>query len=415
MPPFLIIQTAFLIFFALHLFIEHGLSLLNSRYVAAHRGPVPQAVSGAITQENYDKSIAYALARGRYGHVTGFFGAAETLFFLFSGFVPILYEWLRSLTSSTLTAGVLLLLTWTLIQSALHLPFELYSTFRLESRFGFNTTTPRTFWMDRLKGFGLAVALGVPFAYGVLAFIMYSGPFWWLWASLFVIAFQFAMMVFIPIFISPLFNKFMPLDEGELKSRLEQLAKKCEFAARGIFVMDGSKRSAHSNAYFTGFSKGRRIVLFDTLVAQMNTEELAAILAHEIGHYKRKHILQRLLLASGMLLLGFWIMSLLIEWRPLYDAFYMGAPSVPVGLVLFMLISGDFTFWVGPLFSALSRQHEYEADAYAARYTHADPMCSALLKLADKNLSTLTPHPLYSAWNYSHPTVLERISALRGK
>jgi STE24 endopeptidase len=415
MPPNLIVQLLFFIFFAVHLAVERLLSLANSRYVYAHRGEVPEPVRDAITPETYAKSIEYALARARFGHVAALLGAGETLFFLFSGFIGMFHEWLRRLQLPELTDGVVLLLCFMLIRSVLNLPLQLYGTFRLESRFGFNQTTPRTFWIDRAKGLLIAIAIGVPFAYGVLAFIMYSGSLWWLWAGLFVIAFQAAMMVIVPIFIMPLFNKFTPLQDGDLKARLESLAQACQFAARGIFVMDGSKRSAHSNAFFTGLGKSRRIVLFDTLIAQLSTEELAAVLAHEIGHYKRKHIVQWLAVSSFMVLAGFAVLSLLIDEPAIYQAFNVGVQSKAMGLIVFMLIAGDFTFWVGPLFSALSRQHEYEADNYAARQTSAEPMSTALLKLTEKNLGTLKPHPLYSAYHYSHPTTLERVAALRGK
>jgi STE24 endopeptidase len=335
----------------------------------------------------------------------------------------MLDDCLRPLPFGDIGRGVALLVLFGLIRSILNLPFELYSTFRIESRFGFNKTTARTFWMDRLKGLVLSLVIGIPFQYAILAFIVNGGKHWWLWASLFVIAFQLVMMVAFPILVAPLFNKFTPLNDGELKSRLEELARRCQFAARGIFVVDGSKRSTHSNAYFTGIGKSRRIVLYDTLIEQMNTDELAAVLAHEIGHYKRKHIIQRLALTVVLTPVAFYVLGLLIDWKPIYDAFGMGsllsasippARHVAVGVLIFMLISGDFIFWVGPLFSLLSRKHEYEADAYAAQQTSAAPMASALVKLSEKNLSTLLPHPAYSAYHYSHPTLLERLAALRG-
>lgn len=411
MPPHLIVLLLFLIFFSVHLLVERGLSLLNSRHVYARRNELPPA--DIMAPDAYAKSIDYALTRARFGHVADFIGSGETLFFLFSGFIPMLNEWIRGFGFGTLTSGVLLIAAFSVVQMMLGLPLQLYSTFRIESRFGFNTTTARTFWMDRVKGLVLAAVIGIPVLYAVLAFIEYSGPLWWLWASLAMIGFQFVMMILFPIFIAPWFNKFTPIDEGALKARLEQLARQCDFAARGIFVMDGSKRSAHSNAFFTGIGKGRRIVLFDTLIQQMQVEELAAVLAHEIGHYKKKHIIKTVVLSSLMMVAGFYILSVLIDWRPLYDAFNVGPPSKAVGVLLFMLISGEFTFWVGPFFSALSRKHEYEADAYAKQQTSGPPMISALLKLSEKNLGTLHPHPAYSAYHYSHPTVLERIAALK--
>ncbi len=413
MPDHLIVLLAFLIFFAIHVLLERVLSLLNSRYIYARRATVPEAAREIMTPETYAKSIEYALTRARFGHVAAFIGAGETLFFLFSGFIPMLHDFIRSFGFEPLTAGVLLIGGYGLTAMFLNLPLQLYSTFRIEARFGFNTTTPKTFWLDRIKGLAIGLVLGVPLLYALIAFILFSGPLWWLWAGLAVIAFQVVMMILAPIIIMPLFNKFTPLQDGELKTRLEQLAQHCAFAASGIFVMDGSKRSAHSNAFFTGLGKGRRIVLFDTLIAQMNTEELAAVLAHEIGHYKKKHILKTVAISSVLTFVGFFILSLLLDWKPLYAAFNVGAPAKSVGLLVFLLISGDFTFWVDPFFSALSRKHEYEADAYAAAQTSAAPMGSALLKLTEKNLGTLNPHPVYSAYHYSHPTVLERIAALK--
>jgi STE24 endopeptidase len=411
MPAHLTVLLLFLIFFCVHLLVERGLALLNSRYIYARRNQLPPPE--IMAPDAYARSVDYALTRARFGHVADLIGSAETLFFLFSGFIAMLSEWIRGFGFGPLTSGVLLIAAFSLVQMLLGLPLQLYSTFRIESRFGFNTTTPKTFWIDRVKGLVLAGVIGIPLLYAVLAFIQYSGPLWWLWASLAMIAFQFVMMILFPIFIAPWFNKFTPLDDGPLKSRLEQLAQQCNFAARGIFVMNGSKRSAHSNAFFTGIGKGRRIVLFDTLIQQMNVEELAAVLAHEIGHYKKKHIIQSVILSSLMMTAGFYVLSLLIDWRPLYEAFNVGAPSKAVGVLLFMLISSEFTFWVGPFFSALSRKHEYEADAYAAQQTSAPPMVAALLKLSEKNLGTLHPHPAYSAYHYSHPTVLERIGALK--
>ena len=299
------------------------------------------------------------------------------------------------------------------LSGILSLPLELYETFRLEARFGFNQTTTGTFWLDKLKGLLLALVIGVPFLYALLAFVIYTGALWWLWAALFVIAFQLALTIIYPLLIAPLFNKFTPLAEGELKQRLEELARQCAFAVRGIFVMDGSKRSAHSNAYFTGLGRARRIVLYDTLIKQMSVPELAAVLAHEIGHYKKKHILKMLALSSVLTLCGFYVLSLLLYWKPLYAAFRLGAPSVPMGLLVFSLIAGHLAFWAKPFFSWLSRKYEYQADAYAAGQAGAAPMETALIKLFEKNLSTLLPHPLYSAYHYSHPTLAERIRALR--
>jgi len=405
---------AFLGFVALRVVIERTLAVLNARYVAALRGQIPESLKDVITPETYERSIDYALARTRFGHVSALFDVGITLLFIYSPILAGFNVVLRMLERPELTHGVLLILWFTVAHSLMHLPLGIYGTFFLEAKFGFNKTTWGTFWLDKIKGIGLALVIGAPFLYALL-FIVNSGwPLWWLWSALFIIGFQFLMMILFPLVIAPLFNKFTPLQDGELKTSLETLAKKCDFSTNGIFVVDGSKRSAHSNAYFTGIGKARRIVLFDTLIQQLSVSELAAVLAHEIGHYKRKHIVKMLVLSSGLTVAGVWIMSQMIEWRPMFQAFSIAMDDTAMGLILFTIVIGDFTFWVGPLFHKLSRQHEYEADAYA-REAVSDyrPLEGALLKLFEKNLATLTPHPAFSTWHYSHPTLLERLKALK--
>lgn len=413
MPSEKLVLLLFAIFFAAEFIIERVLAVLNARYVEKHRAAIPPPLSGLVTPENYARTAEYTLAKARFGHVQAAIGAALTLTILFSGLLPWLQRQVLALGYGELTSGVLLLGAFTVINMLLQLPLTAYSTFGLEARFGFNKTTPKTFILDRVKGLVISAVLGAPFLYALLAFMTRSGPLWWLWAALFVVAFQLVMMVLYPLVISPLFNKFTPLQEGELKTRLEALARHTNFALQGIFVMDGSKRSAHSNAYFTGLGKARRVVLFDTLVNQMSVPELAGVLAHEIGHYKLGHIPKMLVLMSALILASFYALSLLLNWPPLYAAFGLGEPNAAMGLLLFSLIAGVFTFWLGPFMNALSRKHEYEADAYAAEQTQDAPsMASALLKLHKENLSNLTPHPAFSAWHYSHPTLLERLAAL---
>jgi STE24 endopeptidase len=404
----------FLGLFALHFLLERTLSFLNLRHVMAHRDRVPKILEGAISPDNYLKSIEYTRARTKFGHFDAIFGAILTLVYLFSGWIPWLHGWIRSMGLSEMTSGVLLILSFVLIHGIIQLPVDWYQTFHLEGRFGFNRTTVKTFGTDKVKGWSLSFLIGAPFLYGLFWFMTKSGEGWWLWASMFVIGFQLLMVVLYPLVIAPLFNKFSPLQDGDLKQKLEDLARRCRFATQGIFVMDGSKRSTHSNAYFTGFGKARRIVFFDTLIQQLSVAELLAVLAHEIGHYKKKHILKMVFLSSAFTLLGFFILSYVIDWKPFYQAFGISEVSLPVGLLLVGLVAGEFTFWLSPLFNALSRKHEYEADAFAAEQTQ-DPqsMETSLLKLSEKNLSNLTPHPAYSAYHYSHPTLIERIQALR--
>lgn len=411
----------FLAFFAAEFLIERVLAVLNAQRVRSFRGRMPAELHGLVTPETFERSIDYTLARIRFGHAAAIYGALVTLAVLMSGFLIPTFSMAGHIFREADTSGwindygagaiALLLLGATL--ALLNLPVSLYSTFVLERRFGFNKTTLLTFILDRIKGGILAVVLGLPFLWVLMWLVIGTGEFWWLYAALFVIAVQFAMMILGPLLIAPLFNKFTPLEDGDLKRELEALARRCDFTVGGLFVMDGSKRSAHSNAFFTGMGKGRRIVLFDTLIAQLSTSELAAVLAHEIGHYKLKHIPKTLVLSCLLTVAGFFALSLLIDWHPMYQAFRVGTMMPEKGVMIFYLISGSFLFWLAPLFSALSRKHEYEADAYAKARTAAEPMAGALRKLAEKNLSNYVPHPWYSAWHYSHPTLLERLAALR--
>jgi STE24 endopeptidase len=293
------------------------------------------------------------------------------------------------------------------------LPSDLYSTFGIESRFGFNKTTLSLYFSDKLKGLILGIMIGGPFLYVVLWLMQATGEYWWIWAFVFIAMFQLLMIIIFPTFIAPWFNKFEPLPSGELRDRIMALAKQIGFKASGIFVMDGSKRSAHSNAYFTGIGKAKRIVLFDTLIEQMTIDQGLAVLAHEMGHYKMKHIRRMMLVQSVILFVGLYFLGRLVNYEPVFTAFGL-QPSNHAALVLFSLISGPFTFYLGPLVNLLSRKHEYEADRFAAiTLRNGKPMEEALINLTVKNLSNLTPHPWYSAYHYSHPTPTERIGAIR--
>ena len=412
-----LVLISFLGLFAVHFVLERALSVINMRHI--HANPqVPSPLKDVIPIEAYERSIEYAAVRTRFGHVRAAATAAITLIYLFSGFLPWLSSAAERLPGGDLTQGVFVFAVFEFLLICVTLVFDIYSTFWIEARFGFNQTDVKTFCLDFLKQMLLAVILFVPLLYALLAFVSRSGPLWWLWAALFLAAFQFVMMIVAPRFIAPLFNKFTPLGQGELRDRVEALARQCGFAMHGVFVMDGSKRSAHSNAYFTGIGASRRIVLYDTLIQQMSVPEVGAVLAHEIGHFKRKHIVKALLLGLFLLFAGAYTLSLLIKWPPFFQAFGVdgglaNGRQAAISLVLLSLVGGSFLFWLGPLFHKLSRKHEYEADAYAAQQTDAHHMESALLKLSEKNLSTMTPHPLYSAYHYSHPTLLERINALR--
>jgi len=293
------------------------------------------------------------------------------------------------------------------------LPTGLYATFVIEGRFGFNKTTLKLYLIDKLKSFLVSLVIGIPFLFGVFYLMEESGPYWWLWAFLFILAFEILMVILYPTLIAPLFNKFEPLKEGELRQRILTLAEKTGFKTSGIYTMDGSRRSTHSNAYFTGLGRVKRIVLFDTLVEQMTAGQGLAVLAHEIGHYKMKHIRKMLLLQGLLLFAGLYLLSFLVGYEPLFRAFGLG-PSSHAALVLFSLLSGPFTFYLTPVMNLVSRRHEYEADRFAVRtLEEGRAMEEALFNLTVKNLSNLTPHPWYSAYHYSHPSVVERIRAIR--
>jgi STE24 endopeptidase len=324
-----------------------------------------------------------------------------------------------SFGSSTLAMAGFLFVTGIAL-SISGLPFAWYAQFKLEERFGFNTTTTKTWVLDRMKGFLLAGLLGYPLLALVLKLIEWTGANWWLWAAAIVIAFQLLLLLVAPAIIMPLFNKFTPLPEGTLRERLFALAQRTKFPTRSIEAMDGSKRSRHSNAFFTGFGRFRKIVLFDTLIAQLTEPELESVLAHEIGHYKKRHVLKLLGVSIAGVLVAFAAIAWLARQQWFYRAFGfehqggLAAANVVPAMLLFGLLAGTISFWVSPVVHIWSRRFEYEADAFArATMGEAQPLIRALRKLSEKNLSNLTPHPLYSGFYYSHPTLLERERALR--
>jgi len=389
------------------------LSRLNRRHVLARADAVPDALKDRIDRATYTKSVDYTLAKSRFGQIEDTYDTAILLALLFSGVLPWAFGaftgWLG--TSAWTTAAFLFLVGVAI--SLTGLPFDWHADFRLEQRFGFNTTTPKTWWVDRLKGLLLALVLGYPLLVLVLKFVEWTGGRWWLWAWAALLGFQLVMFVLAPVLILPLFNKFTPLPEGTLRERLMALAQRTGFRARSMEVMDGSKRSQHSNAFFTGLGRFRKIVLFDTLIGQLTEQELEAVLAHEIGHFKLKHITKRLVLSAAGSLAGFWLVSLLARADWFYRAFGFQPGNIAPALLLFGLLAGVVGFWLSPLAHWLSRRHEYAADAFAAGVMkRPDALIGALRKLEEKNLSNLTPHPLYSGFYYSHPTLLERERAL---
>src|SRR5437899_2963198 len=368
----------------------------------------------------YRRSVDYTLAKGRFGDIVNVFDTVVLIAVLFSGLLPWAFgRFSVSLGTSILAMAGFLFFTGIAL-SVPGLPFAWYVQFKIEQRFGFNTTSMKTWIADRIKGLLLALLLGYPLLLLVLKLVEWTGTNWWLWAAAVVIAFQLLLLLIAPAIIMPLFNKFTPLPEGALRGRLFGLAQRTNFPTRSIDVMDGSKRSRHSNAFFTGFGRFRKIVLFDTLIAQLTEPELESVLAHEIGHYKKRHVLKVLGDSMAGVVVAFAATAWLARQQWFYRAFgftYQGgflAVDVVPAMLLFALLAGTISFWLSPLLHIWSRRFEYEADTFAHVTTgEAQPLIQALRKLSQKNLSNLTPHPFYSSFYYTHPTLLERERALR--
>src|SRR6266850_723556 len=417
MQPFAIVALLLILARAI---TELCLSRLNQRHVRANVNEVPPEFREIIDEPTYRRSVDYTLVKSRFGEIAGAFDFLLLIAVLFSGVLPWAFGKFTANFGTSVWAMASFLLVAGIALSVLALPFAWYAQFKLEERFGFNTTTMKTWAVDRVKGFLLALLLGYPLLALVLKLIEWTGANWWLWAAAVVIAFQLLVLLIAPAIIMPLFNKFTPLPEGTLRERLFALARRTDFPTRSIEVMDGSKRSRHSNAFFTGFGRFRKIVLFDTLVAQLTEPELESVLAHEIGHYKKRHVLKLLGVSIAGVLLAFAAIAWLARQQWFYRAFGFehqtgfAAANVVPAMLLFVLLAGTISFWVSPLIHIWSRRFEYEADAFArATMGEAQPLIQALRKLTEKSLSNLTPHPLYSGFYYSHPTLFERERAMQ--
>ena len=378
------------------------------------KGDLPALFRDSYDEDRYRKSQEYLRVNTRFGWVTSGFNLLVMLAFWFGKGFPFVDAWIRSFQRGPIVTGLLYIGVLVLIYTVISQPFSLYATFVIEERFGFNQTTIKTYVMDLLKGTLLSILLGGPLLAGILAFFEYAGDAAWLYCWLAVIAYMFVIQFIAPTWIMPIFNKFTPLEEGELKTAILSYAQSIQFPLKNIFVMDGSKRSSKSNAFFTGFGKNKRIVLFDTLVTQHTVSELVAVLAHEMGHYKKKHILQGMLigiLQTGIML---FLLSFFISYQGLFDAFYMQQVSVYGGLIFFGMLYSPIDFFVGLAAQKLSRKNEFEADKFSVETTHRpNAMIGALKKLSVHNLSNLLPHPFYVFLNYSHPPVLQRLEAIQ--
>ena len=392
------------------------------RHVASHRGAVPPAFAHRISLSAHQKAADYTLAKARVSLIDITLSAAVLLCWTLLGGLDWLNRWLLESMGPGLWQQLALLTSFAVISALIELPLSLYQTFRLEQRFGFNQMTPALWLGDLLKSTLVAAVIGLPLAALILWLMGSTGPLWWLWAWGAWTAFNLLLMWIFPSFIAPLFNKFEPLADESLKSRVTRLMERCGFAAKGLFVMDGSRRSAHANAYFTGFGNSKRVVFFDTLLRQLSPGEVEAVLAHELGHFKHKHISKRMVLMFGVSLLGFALLGWLSQQMWFYTGLGVSSLLGPemgiatdnnaLALLLFMLAVPVFSFFVTPLMSAMSRRDEFEADAYAMQQADGAQLASALLKLYEDNASTLTPDPWYVSFYYSHPPAVDRLARM---
>ena len=382
------------------------------RSVNAHRAAVPEAFRDTISLDKHQRAADYTAAKTRLAMVDIGIGAVVLLVWTVGGGIDALDAAWRSLDIAPIVAGTCLLLSAFLIMGLIELPLDWYRTFVIEARFGFNRTTPALFVMDALKHALLTVAIGAPIILLVLWLMAHAGDLWWLWVWLVWMGFSMALTWAYPTLIAPIFNKFMPLEDAALEARIEALLERNGFQSRGVYVMDGSKRSGHGNAYFTGFGGQKRIVFFDTLLEQLDAEEIEAVLAHELGHFKCRHVIKRIVLMAVLSLAGLVVLGWLIDAPWFYAGLGVTEPSIAVALLLFLMVAPVFTVFVQPVMTGLSRRHEYEADDYAAHQTEARHLISALVKLYRENAATLTPDPLYSAFHDSHPPAPLRIASL---
>jgi STE24 endopeptidase len=385
------------------------------RHVTAHRPAVPVAFRDRISLADHQKAADYTRAGVKLGRIELLYGTLLLLLWTLGGGLDLLGQWWSGLGLGGIATGIAILVSAFTIMAILDLPAQLYSTFVLEERFGFNRTTPATFVSDLLKHTLLLAALGIPLAWVALTLMAQAGSLWWLYLWAVWVSFSLFMMWAYPAFIAPLFNRFSPLEDDALRARIQRLLDQCGFRSQGIFVMDGSRRSGHGNAYFTGFGRNKRIVFFDTLLKDLEPAEIEAVLAHELGHFKRRHVQKRLLSMMAMSLAGLALLGWLIEQPWFYQGLGVTQASHAMALLLFLLVSPVFTFFLQPLFAFWSRRHEFEADEYAAQQANAQDLIKALVKLYQENASTLTPDPLYSAFHDSHPPAPVRVAHLTSR
>ena len=409
---------AFALALTLSLVLKFWLASRQIRHVALHRNTVPAAFAEKIPLAAHQKAADYTITKTRFGLLELAWGAVIALAWTLLGGLSALNQTLVDLIGHGVVQQVVLLVAFMAIGSTLDLPFTLYQTFVIEERFGFNKTSLRLWLQDFAKSLLLSALIGLPFITLVIWMMGATGPWWWLWVWGVWMGFNLLALLIYPTWIAPLFNKFQSLEDPQVKERVSQLMARCGFTSKGFFVMDGSKRSAHANAYFTGFGASKRVVFYDTLLAQLSPPEVDAVLAHELGHFKHKHVIKRIVSMFAISLLGFFALGWLSQQLWFYTGLgvipNLGAPNDALALLLFMMVLPLLGTFMGPLFAQLSRKHEFEADAYAVAQTSGPALAGALLKLFEDNASTLTPDPIYVQFYYSHPPATERLGRILG-
>jgi len=393
--------------------LELWLSQRQARAAARHRGAVPHPFAASVSAEEHQRAADYTIAKVRLGRIGLIVDALLALALTVGGGLAAIDALWRRTSLAEPWLGLLVIASAGLVIRLVSLPLSLWRTFVLEARFGFNRTTVRLYLTDLAKSLALTVAIGGPLLLATLELMQRAGRWWWLWAWVLWLAVMLLMTWAWPAFIAPLFNRFSPLGDQALRARIEALLERCGFASRGVFVIDSSRRSTHGNAYFTGIGRHKRIVFFDTLLKSLGHGEVEAVLAHELGHFRLKHVRARLLVSVAAAFVGLALLGWLARQPGFYHALGVPTPSVHAALLLFMLAVPAFTFFVTPLGSLWSRQHEFAADTFASRHASATELATALVKLHRDNASTLTPDRLYVAFYYSHPPPLVRITRLR--
>jgi len=388
------------------------LSQRQINHIQSHKDIVPAAFAEKVSLEEHQKAADYSTTKLKLGRFTLAWEVIWLLTWTLGGALSLVDGWWLQFELSPLWTGISVILSMTVLMSLLDLPFSLYSTFVIEERFGFNKTTVKTWLVDLIKSTGLMLVIGVPLIAVILWLMNQAGEYWWLYAWSVWTAFSLLMMWAFPVFIAPLFNKFSALEDESLKTRIDALLQRCGFKSKGVFVVDGSKRSAHGNAYFTGFGSNKRIVFYDTLLESLSEDEVEAVLAHELGHFKRNHIKKSMVLSFLMTLGGFALLAWLMQSPWFYSAMGVDTVSTHTALLLFMFIMPVFTYFISPLFSAMSRKHEFEADDFAKQQSDYRALVSALVNMYRENASTLTPDPIHSMFYDSHPPASIRIAHL---